>query len=522
MAEFQITEQEVTNDESTPLTVDASETGTEQHLEGDSTTGAKGTGTLGKDPSGLFKFLTLDATGKLHVVVSGGGSAGQLVTDGQLAVLGDVGRIAAGFDGTNYQFIKTDSAGELQIDVLTLPNVTLASQPNPFTTPIDVNISGGTSQQVLDNQLAVPLTDKGNIVAGFDGTNYQFLNVDTTGKLQVVVTGTVAATQSGAWSVGRTWTLASGTDSIDAVQSGVWTVQQGTPPWSVDVTDRTARLLGIVYGSQGQQLKQTAVNFNLQTELATGGTLYDARQIRVLTSADIVDIFDRDSRVLGRTRLWDGTNVVGVLSNRLQVEALIATGGADQDVHLVDALSVNMDVVPDVAMPAGTRGLVIAGKDLSGFTRFPTISVDPDDSKRRVEVIGKVSISVPSPPPATTSVQINADTPLSISGTSTAIYIIPSGVTFHLQQIVAGCQGDPTESGSKIEIFYRDSSSVGHLIERVYIQGFSAFGIYPDTVKSRDGTTMVGNGTTTQIRVNRVRLSGSSQEVDAVVRGYVV
>jgi hypothetical protein len=60
----------------------------------------------------------------------------------------------------------------------------------------------------------------------------------------------------------------------------------GTP--TVDVTDRAARLLGVVYGSQAQQLKQTATNFNLQVELATGGTLYDARQIRALTSADVV------------------------------------------------------------------------------------------------------------------------------------------------------------------------------------------------------------------------------------------
>lgn len=55
-----------------------------------------------------------------------------------------------------------------------------------------------------------------------------------------------------------------------------------------DVSDRAARLLGVVYGSQGQQLKQTATNFNAQVELATGATLYDARQIRALTSADVV------------------------------------------------------------------------------------------------------------------------------------------------------------------------------------------------------------------------------------------
>lgn len=59
---------------------------------------------------------------------------------------------------------------------------------------------------------------------------------------------------------------------------------------TVDVSDRAARLVGVVYGSQGQQLKQTATNFNLQVELATGATLYDARQIRALTSADVVTV----------------------------------------------------------------------------------------------------------------------------------------------------------------------------------------------------------------------------------------
>jgi hypothetical protein len=39
-----------------------------------------------------------------------------------------------------------------------------------------------------------------------------------------VSNATLAVTQSGAWSTGRTWTLASGTDSVAAVQSGAWSV----------------------------------------------------------------------------------------------------------------------------------------------------------------------------------------------------------------------------------------------------------------------------------------------------------
>jgi len=62
------------------------------------------------------------------------------------------------------------------------------------------------------------------------------------------ISGTVAATQSGSWSTGRTWVLASGTDSVTAVISGSVTVTgtvavsgtvavtQSTSPWVVSGT----------------------------------------------------------------------------------------------------------------------------------------------------------------------------------------------------------------------------------------------------------------------------------------------
>ena len=66
-----------------------------------------------------------------------------------------------------------------------------------------------------------------------------------------------------------------------------------------DIIDRTSRLLGVVYGSQGQQLQQSATNFNLFTELRAGGTAYDARQIRLLTSGDVVSAVQSGAWNLG-------------------------------------------------------------------------------------------------------------------------------------------------------------------------------------------------------------------------------
>lgn len=69
---------------------------------------------------------------------------------------------------------------------------------------------------------------------------------------------------------------------------------QATQPVSiaaaVDVSDRAARLVGVVYGSQSQQLKQTATNFNQQVESFVAGTAIDPRSIRTLTTADAVNV----------------------------------------------------------------------------------------------------------------------------------------------------------------------------------------------------------------------------------------
>jgi len=55
-----------------------------------------------------------------------------------------------------------------------------------------------------------------------------------------------------------------------------------------DVSDRAARLLGIVYGSQAQQILQRATTFDLIAQLRHQGVEIDPRAIRALTSSDVV------------------------------------------------------------------------------------------------------------------------------------------------------------------------------------------------------------------------------------------
>jgi hypothetical protein len=77
----------------------------------------------------------------------------------------------------------------------------------------------------------------------------------------------------------------------------------------VDVSDRAARLLGIIYGSQGAQLLQRAVTFDTLVQLRNAGVEIDPRNIRPLTIADQIsvqpipgatwDVSDRAARLLG-------------------------------------------------------------------------------------------------------------------------------------------------------------------------------------------------------------------------------
>jgi len=76
------------------------------------------------------------------------------------------------------------------------------------------------------------------------------------------------------------------TDGIKKIQDPITAIISGTP--DVNVTDRAARLLGIIYGSQAQQLLQRVVTYDLIVQLRNAGVEIDPR-----------DISDRATRLLG-------------------------------------------------------------------------------------------------------------------------------------------------------------------------------------------------------------------------------
>lgn len=177
----------------------------------------------------------------------------------------------AGTDGTNPQIVKTDAAGELQVDVLTLPNVTIGAAipagtnnigdvdvltlpnvTNAGTFAVQVDGAALTALQLLDDvvfaedaghvsgdkgvmALAVR-KDTGAALAGLDA-DYSPLQVDSSGNLRV----NVAAGGAGDGSI------------LDGVSSSIKATvldYTNSNPLAVRLTDTTGDYVGAGAGTQ--------------------------------------------------------------------------------------------------------------------------------------------------------------------------------------------------------------------------------------------------------------------------------
>lgn len=104
-----------------------------------------------------------------------------------------------------------------------LPNDTVIQFGGPLTLDTDAH---------LENP--IPVMIPGDVTVNLTRINGNLISLGQTvsaSSLPVVLASDSSLTVTG--SLGRSWTLASGTDSVAAVQSGTWTVQQGSAPWSV-------------------------------------------------------------------------------------------------------------------------------------------------------------------------------------------------------------------------------------------------------------------------------------------------
>jgi hypothetical protein len=145
-----------------------------------------------------------------------------------------------------------------------------------------------------------------------------------------------------------------------------------------------------------------------------------------------------------------------------------------------------------------------------------------------VETDGSIKVATrpPQPPTGTTEFVLAQDeAELEVGPTPSYLETVSDPITnthnLYLQIITAGAAGDPSEKGSKVEIYWREGAGpTDHLITRLYLGGASVQVVLPNTNKARDDTQMTGDGSTTKLVIRRERLSTSAQEIDCEVRGY--
>lgn len=135
-----------------------------------------------------------------------------------------------------------------------------------------VKIGDGTDFLAVNTDGSINITDNGGS-----------LTVDGTVAATQSGSWTVAATQSGTWTTGRTWNLASGSDSVTAIQ--------GTSPWVTSATQSGTWTVGLSedhnYGTVGAATLRTAAqigNASGAADFGAGST--SAQTLRVALASD--------------------------------------------------------------------------------------------------------------------------------------------------------------------------------------------------------------------------------------------
>ncbi len=129
------------------------------------------------------------------------------------------------YNGVTWDRVRGTIAGGLQVNCVTGCAGGSSTPTDAFANPTTAGIqqtfgmvyNGATWDLMRGTVGGGVLVNVSNASLAVTGTFFQATQ-------PVSIAGTVAVTQSGVWSTGRTWTLASGTDSVAAVQSGAWSV----------------------------------------------------------------------------------------------------------------------------------------------------------------------------------------------------------------------------------------------------------------------------------------------------------
>jgi hypothetical protein len=171
-----------------------------------------------------YRAFNLDVDGSAKVV--GAAAAGAAVSGNPVLI--------AGQDGTDVRSLKTDASGELQVDVLTLPAVTVSSAPTTAVTAAAASQADGHSVNIgalADADTASTLTGLlKKVKALLNGGLPAALGAQGALRVEGVASGTSIPVDLSA-------AIPAGTNAIGTVQPGN---TANTTPWLVTQTPATA------------------------------------------------------------------------------------------------------------------------------------------------------------------------------------------------------------------------------------------------------------------------------------------
>lgn len=400
----------------------------------------------------------LQLTKPVHVAGAEGAKTVEAVTQTVASAAPAAAVMAGGTDGTNVRHLKTDTSGELQVDVLTLPALvagsanigdvdvlTLPAVTGTGTFAVQVDGSALTSLQLADNVVVVLGTDtyteatsSGTVMAAVrrdaDTTlasltnEYTPLQVDANGRLKVeafsgealpvtltstTITGTVAVTQSGTW------------DEVGINDSGnsiTVDAPVGTPAF-VRLSDGAAAITTLA-------VSLASLPASTNTIEVVGDAAHDATLagnpvlMGGASSAAAPADVTADGEAVRSWHLRNGAQATVITA----AGALIggdATNGLDVDVIRLPASTNTIEIVGDVAHSAGIAGnpLTVGGVSIDTDDTAPPNRVDVEADATRIGVDRDGTVFVRTHGPQIWTYHVNGSSAL----TDATVHASPGG-----------------------------------------------------------------------------------------------
>ena len=252
-------------------------------------TGSEGSRTLNEisDASGLKiqdggNTITVDGT----VAVTGVSTAANQSTE--ITALQAIQTAVEALD-------NTVSGSELQVDVLTMPTVTVNSHAVTNAGTFAVQESGGalTALQLIDDTVATDgsaTPTKGILIAGQDGTNAQTIKTDTSGELQIDVLS--SALPSGASTSAKQDTVIGHLDGVETLL-GTIDADTGTIAGAVSGTEMQVDIVSAPTLTVNSHAVTNAGTFAVQSTNQTGDNTIG--RVKLTDGTDVADILDLTS-----------------------------------------------------------------------------------------------------------------------------------------------------------------------------------------------------------------------------------